>query len=396
MNFRSIKLLSFTLFAVLTLIFSAAVSTTAQTEDEVKETLVKALTLVQSGKAVEAIPYLEKLVKIAPDVANLRYTYAMALLTKSKSISDPAQEKKAASDALEQFKEAKRLGFENPDIDTFIKLLGGDPGAVASDKASNLSPVEKLMQQAEMNFAQSKYDEALTYYQKALELDPKNYLAALFSGDVYVKKQDWANAEKSYQRAITIDPNIETAYRFSATPLMRQKKFDQALERYVEAWITEPYNPRSGGGLDQWADATGAKLGHPRIEVPKVDEAGKVTMPESAAPTKEMEALWAPYIAARAEWKKTKFAQAHTAEKTYRHSLKEEADALRAVLRSISEKSPKSAQIESLQKLEKDGFLEAYVLLALPDEGIARDFDAYLKDNRAKLRQYVLTYVIHK
>ncbi|MCV5117183.1 tetratricopeptide repeat protein, partial [Escherichia coli] len=78
-------------------------------------------------------------------------------------------------------------------------------------------------------------------YLKALDADPKNYYAALFVGDSYLQLEDFANAEVWYQKAIAIDPNIETAYRYSATPLMKQKKYDQAKERYIEAWITEPY-----------------------------------------------------------------------------------------------------------------------------------------------------------
>jgi len=40
--------------------------------------------------------------------------------------------------------------------------------------------------------------------------------------------------------------------------------------------------------------------------------------------------------------------------------------------------------------------LEAFVLMAKADEGIADDHADYLKNNRPKLRQYVLSYVITK
>jgi hypothetical protein len=47
-----------------------------------------------------------------------------------------------------------------------------------------------------------------------------------------------------------------------------------------------------------------------------------------------------------------------------------------------------------LQKLEKDGLLEAFILLAMPDAGIATDFEAYRKTNLAELRRYVKQYVL--
>ena len=39
------------------------------------------------------------------------------------------------------------------------------------------------------------------------------------------------------------------------------------------------------------------------------------------------------------------------------------------------------------------GLLEAYVLLAKPDAGIARDYVEYRKNNRDKLRRYMNEYV---
>jgi hypothetical protein len=45
-------------------------------------------------------------------------------------------------------------------------------------------------------------------------------------------------------------------------------------------------------------------------------------------------------------------------------------------------------------KLNEDGFLEAYVLFARPDQGIARDYAPYRATNRDKLKQYWLNVVI--
>ena len=50
---------------------------------------------------------------------------------------------------------------------------------------------------------------------------------------------------------------------------MKQKKYDLARDRYVEAIITEPYSQLSQGN-QQWAQATGAKLGHPEVDIPEV------------------------------------------------------------------------------------------------------------------------------
>ena len=45
-------------------------------------------------------------------------------------------------------------------------------------------------------------------------------------------------------------------------------------------------------------------------------------------------------------------------------------------------------------KLNSAGLIEAYILFARPDQGIARDYAAFRKDNRDKLKRYWLEVVI--
>jgi tetratricopeptide (TPR) repeat protein len=367
----------------------------AQTDEEVKEALVKALTLMQAGKYLEAEPYLSKLVAVAPDSSELRVMYGTVLLIKSKQISNNDEAKKAAALALEQFQAAKRLGVNDPDVDEMIAVLGGKPttGGAAKD-----NPKSSAFDQAEIKFAQSKYDEALPLYKKALEEDPKNYLAALYSADCLMQLGDYVNAETYYQKAISIDPDRETAYRYSATYLMKQKKYDQARDRYIEAYIAEPYGGMSTRGISQWAEATGVKLGHPKVDIPefKYDANGKPTTVMNENSIAEGSKAWLAYSLTRDSWHKEKFAKIFPRETQYRHTLQEEAEALRSVLASAKEQKLSHPQFDTLQKLDSEGLLEAFILLGHPDDGIAEDYLAYRKDNRAKLRQYVLNYVIQK
>lgn len=372
----------------------------AQTDAELKEALVKGMLLVEQGKLAEAVPYLETLVKASPDEPKLRFIYGASLLTKSKQIDNNEEAKQLSAKALEEFKTAKKLGLNDPRNDAFIALLGGggsNNGSTATaNRYSKNAEAEKLMNQAETNFAQSKYDEALSFYQKALAIDPNIYEAALYSGDVYVTKKDWENAEKSYQKAIAIDPMRETAYRYSATPLMKQNKFDQARDRYIEAFITEPYSELPPRGISQWAQATGAKLGHPKIDVPQIkfDASGKATTVIDENSLTEGSKYWLAYSLTRENWHKEKFAKAFPNEKQYRHTLQEEAEAIRSAIKSAKEAKSTDPKFALLEKIDNDGLLESFILLAIPDEGIAEDHPAYLKANREKLRQYILRYVI--
>lgn len=372
---------------VLVFVFSAFMPAPAQTDQEVQQALVRGLILFKAERYAEAATYLETVVKSVPDDADIRFMYGWSLVAKSKQTPDQNEAKKASAAALEQLQTAKKLGMNKPELDALIQLLGGTPAP--NEPTRKLTEAEQVLEQAEMQFARSNYDEAITLYNKALALDPKLYEAALHAGDAYVGKQDWSNAEKSYQKAIAIDPERETAYRYSATPLMRQNKHAEARDRYVEALIAEPYSRMSSRGISQWADVTGAKLGHPTVKFPEASASpdAKAVGPASA---------WNAYLTTRAEWRNTKFAAVYPAEKSYRHSLKEEAEAIRAALKAAADKKIDDADLKILQKMDGDGVLESYILIARPDEGIARDHRAYWKDNRPSMRKYVINYVISK
>jgi tetratricopeptide (TPR) repeat protein len=387
-------------FCLLSVWCSAAVY--AQTSESVAEQKEKALALIKQTKYTEALPLLEKIVVAEPQNAAMHYYLASALLGQAANTKDDAARKALRVRARNAFIKSKELGIPEPNIDALIQGLpvdGADAGAFSQNARAHA-----LMVEGEALFSQGRLDEASRNYQKALELDPKLYYAALFSGDVSMEKQDFAQAEIWYQRAIAIDPNLETAYRYSATPLMKQGKIEAARDRYVEAFITEPYSKFARAGLVQWSEATDARLAHPRIDIPTnvtFDEKGdaKIALDANALLSGKDDGsfAWIAYGAARSTWRKEKFARTFPKERGYRRSLPEETEALRSVISlATSDEKTKtlSPSLARLKKLNDEGLLEAYILLAQADDGISRDHPAYLKENRDKLRRYVMEYVL--
>ena len=192
-------------------------------------------------------------------------------------------------------------------------------------------------------------------------------------------------------------------------PFLNQEKYDLARERYVEAYVVEPYNSYATSGIVQWSKATNTRLAHPRMDIPKfeIGEDGKakstISLSSLFGDEEDPAALsWIGYTATRTEWHEKKYAATFPDAKQYRHTLIEEAEALRSVIEIAKELQGKKkkkkigTQFRTLIELDEKGLLEAYILLAIPDNGIAQDHAGYLKNNRAKLRQYVLEYVIVK
>lgn len=387
---------------VVSLVFFTFATVTAQTEAEVQEATRKVGELFDQKRFGEAAPYLQTLVKASPDDPKLRFLYGFSLLAKSKGTDENDMAKLLSAQALAEFKKAKELGFKDEMNDKLIALLSSDGSGLSTGGAaySKNPEAEKYMNQGEAYFTRSDYDKAFEFYQKALQLDPTIYEAALWSGDVFVQKEEYKNAEIWYQKAIVINPNRETAYRYSATPLMKQGKYEEARERYIEAFITEPYSKLALQGLTQWAQITKTRLGHPRFNIPefKVDDKGKANSTITLGDSLEEDGslAWIGYSATRSEWLEKKFAKTFPNEKKYRHTLQEEAEALRSVIAIAKEVKgkTKNPQLEKLMKLDEEGLLESYILLAIADDGISQDHPAYLKQNRDKLRQYVVKYVV--
>ena len=393
------------------------------------------LRLFEQKRYGDAIPYLENLVKANPNNADLHFFHGFALLMRSTEITDKTEARQLKIRARKALIKSRDLGFKDKEIDKIIAALptdGSDDDSTGTgvintvtSSSENNSTVyssnkdaQEYMLKGETYFANKDYEKASEMYEKALKKDANLYEAALFSGDSFLQigkgfqndankqKENFDKAEIWYQKAMIINPNRETAYRYSATPLMLTKQYDKARDRYIEAYITEPYNERALSGLKQWAQVTETQIGHPLIEIPAdVTSTGngdtKITLGMTDK-SDDGSIAWTAYALIRATWQtgkdglSEKFKNAYPTEKVYRRSLAEEFDAMRSAVAVLKEKPVKklNSDLATLVKLHDDGMLESYILLAIRDKDIARDQENYLKQNREKMRQYVVKYVV--
>jgi len=260
------------------------------------------------------------------------------------------------------------------------------------------------MKKGEASFAQAHFDTSVKADQRPLKIDPRLYEAALFIGDVYFKTNRQADAGRWFARAVLINPDRETAYRYWGDSLMKQNKSAEARDKFIEAFIAEPYNRLARAGLVQWAQVNGIRLAHPEINIPVgVSSQGNqtdLTVDPSRVNQSDGTSAWVVYGAARATWKNQKFSQTFPNEHIYRHSLAEEAEALRAVLDTVNAQTREhritqlDPSLATLVKLNQEGLLEAYILLGRADQGIAQDYASYRRAHIDLLRRYVSQYVM--
>lgn len=405
-------------YLLLALILSVPFQAFSQTPAETKAERQRAIKLYDENKFVDAIPVLEKLVLVLPSDVVLLEHLGWATFVVSGSTKDPEVRKQMRARALEFLTRAKDLGDESNLLDTGLEALS-QPDTMGKE-LSAVGEADAALREGEAAHARGDLDNAIKGYKRAFELDPKLYLAPLFIGDMYFKKghqaadpaekkQMMATAGEWFARAIAIDEDIETAYRYWGDALMEIGDKEGARAKFVDGIIADPGNRTPYVGLMQWATEFKVSMAHPEIKQPQASirsstEGSQTTLiidPKSMS-ERGPAYYWSFYDLTRSTYKTSRFQKEHPGETEYRHSLKEEAAALRLVAEIVSKDLQNGTikkvdpSLENLVKLSKADLIEAYILFARLNEGIARDYADYKKANREKLRQYWKDFVIAK
>jgi|SRR5437870_4097556 len=406
-----------TLLVLAALAFSLGpFTTTLAAQDADRE---RALALYEASNYLEALPLLEKLAAANPNDIVILSRLGFALYASGTTVKDPADRQRILARAREVLERSQAAG-DDSNL-TKIALEGLRAGNTGEGSFSKIRQAEAAMREGEDAFVRGDLDKALAAYQRALSFDPHLYEAALYAGDMEFKKgynstdaqfrsNAFDRAGAWFANAIAIDANRETAYRYWGDALDAQGKTAEARDKFIDAIVAEPYANRSYVGLTQWADRHKVLVGHPKIEQPapsvksqQSESQTTITIdPDKLDPKSGSPYYWSFYDLTRATYKTARFPKEYPDEKEYRHSLKEEATALRIVAEAAAKdlKEGKARSLDdslnTLIKLNDAGLLEAYVLFARPDRGIARDYASYRKANRDKLHRYWLEVVISR
>ncbi|MGA3071572.1 MAG: tetratricopeptide repeat protein [Terracidiphilus sp.] len=364
----------------------------------------RAKALYTAGKRVDALPLYEDLAKAHPNEWLYQERLADCLGAKATQLSDPAEVKALRA----RVREAARRAVELGDPNYFVQLLAKtDPDAPVQIVPA--SPGGALLQEGEKAFTAGDYPTALTKYAAAAEADPKLYFAPLFAGDTAYEQRDMKTAAKWFARAIEVDPNRETAYRYWGDALFKiGNDRVAAKEKFIDAIVAEPYNKLAWNGLQQWAQRQQAVLLAPKIERPVgpvVDpkKPNNITINIDPGKTGDKQhpgaSAWLMYSLLRAGDRGAEFKKNFPGEKAYRHTLKEEDSALSAVVAVLKEKKAAADNLDeslrNLVELSDAGMLDCWILISGADQGIAQDYDAYRREHRQLLHDYLERFVVH-
>jgi tetratricopeptide (TPR) repeat protein len=365
-----------------------------------QENRQKAVALFSQGNRLEALPLLEGLIQENPQDAELLVDLGAALIDHAATLTDQNAAAKERLRARDLVQRAWELGNSSPLAENLRQLLRDLPanGAV---RFSDDPVVERVMDAGEAAFARRDFDEALAAYAKALEIEPTNYSACLFTANTYDRKNDFARASLWYERTMHLNPDIETAFRYYADMLARQGDMAKARSMLIQASVAEPYNKIVWREIRAWALINNTAFNLVYLPIPLVPKNGSI--PSSERPP-QLWFAWRAYHRVIADWQEGgKFEKQFPQEAAYRHSLPEESEALTAaatVLQTLRQ-DRESAELVTgntvaglLLKLHEAGLIDPYVLFSLGDDGIARDYEAYRAANRTKLEVYMDKFVM--
>ena len=364
----------------------------------------KANSLYLEGKKVDALPLYEELSKSFPKEWLYQERLADCLAAKSVQATDGAEAVALRARMRDAAKQAVELGDPNRYLTVMASL---DPTKPLIPESS--SPGSDLLKEAEKAYGKGDFKVAMEKYSAAFEADPKLYDAALFAGDTAFVQKDLKTAATWFARAIAVDPNRETAYRYWGDAILRYGNDPAAArEKFIDAIVAEPYNKTSWQGIEQWAKTQQAVVMAPKIDRPAGPQVDP-TKPNTTNVTIDINTLndkknpggfaWMMYPMVRATYHGDEFKKSFPAEKEYRHTLKEEDAALSVVASSVGEKKIKPEKLDeslrNLVELQKAGMLDCWILLNGADNGIAQDYDAYRKEHRQMLHDYLSRFVVH-
>lgn len=407
MKFPCLRAYVFVLFSCLFVSLSCAQAQT-QRDAAYQGKRRQAIELFAQGKRLEALPLLEDLVEKNPKDDELLVALAASLVRHAATLPDQQAAAKERLRARNVVEEALDLGNSSPLAQNLRQLLGALPSDGAIQFSENPS-AQQAMLRGEAAFSRRDFAEAIKNYAKALELEPKNYAATLFTGNTYDKQNDYVKAADWYEHAIQLDPNVETAYRYYGEMLVKGREMSKARSMFIHAAVAEPYNRIVWRDLIAWARINRTELNFQYaglLSDPKPPRKDKALSDVKLFPQrpKDPSDAWQAYHSVRLEWKDGgKFKQYFPEEAVYRHSLREEVDALTAEVHVLerlegdvetAETVTENPSLLLLLQLHQADVLEPYVLFRLADADVGKDYPIYRSRNRAKLEEYLDKFVV--
>lgn len=165
--------------------------------------------------------YLLKIGIVSININNTKFKDPVS----GKTITREEFKNKSAADLYKDAIEFNKKG-NYEDASDFLN------GAIQKD--DNSTNINVMRELAVAYYNMKKYDEAVSVYNKIIEINPEQASAYNELGNVYRDMGDNAMAEDSYRKAVAIDANYILAYNNLAMLFVRDNNFEEARKAIQE------------------------------------------------------------------------------------------------------------------------------------------------------------------
>jgi tetratricopeptide (TPR) repeat protein/uncharacterized membrane protein len=117
------------------------------------------------------------------------------------------------------------------------------PPKTATNKLSTQYDFAQYLKLGENNFEHERYEEAISDYTKAIELNPTSALAYHNRAYAYRNKQDYDNAIADYSQALQLDAHVcKCIYNARGVAYLYKGVFDKAITDFTKAIEVNPHD----------------------------------------------------------------------------------------------------------------------------------------------------------
>jgi len=193
-------------------------------EERIKEVWMnKGVAFAKMGKYDEAISSLREAIKIDENYKDAWMNIARALVESGRF-----EEALEAYDKLISLGDSKKWRLEKG-----ITLYKAERYEEAVEVFSSLEDVDAMIYSALSLSKIGRFDEAIEFYRKALEKDPKNEIALNNVVTLFMRLERWDDATKLLKKLREMNPSTEVLRHLSSV-LMLSKDYKSALEVFED------------------------------------------------------------------------------------------------------------------------------------------------------------------
>ncbi len=254
----------------------------------------------------------------------------------------------------------------------------------------------KFFNEAEQEFAKKNYAAAAKIYKRALEEQPDFFKASLYMGDCFYFIEDYINATEAFKAAVSTFPNLLEPRKYLIDSYAKQQMYDKCLDECIQAMCLYP-DLIVATKMDDAAYYMNKKIDFrwtPRAVMPnKIIDTTQSTLNEyKPEKPKKINEPWTFYQKALENMKPNCNAKGII---TTPNKL---SDAGYLEVYSWEEmlKNSTDPSLEQARKMQKDGFLDCYVLVTCFHYDFYDQYHDFVTKRKDKVLQYYKKYIVAK